>query len=278
MTPVDTPPNGRRAPRQVPSQPTMGDRLSIQIEVIKALMVRFILAKYGRGNLGFFWMIVEPIFLLTGVIIIWTVLHPSGGHGVNVAAFVISGYVPLTLWRHLSSSVRVMSFNYGLLYHRRITVFDIMIARTLAEIAAVGAAGGLVYFLLLSVGAVPWIEYPPLVLAGWLLMCWFGFGASCLVAGLSEKSEVLQNLIQPAQYLLMPISGCFFMVSWVPKPMQDLVLYVPLIHIYEIFRAGIFGRQVETHYSFSYIIIWSIGLTAVGMWSLFSSRRTLGSS
>lgn len=269
MTACDTP----RRPH-VP-EPTLATRLKIQIDVICALMIRYIVAKYGRGNLGFLWMIVEPIFLLSGVIMIWTFLHPSGAHGASVAAFVISGYVPLTLWRHLSSSVRVMSMNYGLLYHRRITVFDIIVARTLTEIAGVGAAGLIVYFMLLSVGVVPWVKYPPLVLAGWLLMCWFGFGVSCLVAGLSEKSEVLENLIQPAQYLIMPISGCFFMVAWLPKAAQEYALFVPLIHIYEIFRAGIFGESFETHYSFSYIIVWSSIVTALGIISMLSSRRSL---
>lgn len=262
-------------PRRRLAEQSIRNRMAIQSEVIRALMIRVIVAKYGRGNLGFLWMLVEPIFLLTGVLLIWTFLHPTGAHGISVAAFVISGYVPLTLWRHLSSSVRLMSSNYGVLYHRRITVLDIMIARTLTEIAAVGGAGAVVYFLLFTVGAVPWVGDPALVLAGWLLMCWFGFGVSCLVAGLSEKSEILQNLIQPVQYLLMPISGCFFMVSWLPRSAQELALYVPLIHIYEIFRAGMFGRHVETHYSFSYIIIWSIFISALGMWSYFSSRSTL---
>ncbi|GAU82911.1 capsular polysaccharide ABC transporter permease protein KpsM [Bosea sp. BIWAKO-01] len=254
----------------------MATRLKIQIDVISALMIRNIVAKYGRGSLGFLWLIVEPIFLLSGVIVIWTFLHPSGAHGVSVAAFVISGYLPLTLWRHLSGAVRVMSMGYGLLYHRRITVFDIILARTLTEIAGVSTAGLVVFFMLLSVGVVPWVEDPPLVLAGWLMMCWFGFGASCLVAGLSEKSEVLENLIQPTQYLIMPISGCFFMVSWLPKSVQDYALLVPLVHIYEMFRAGFFGETVETRYSTAYVVIWSIALTGLGIWAMASSRKLLG--
>jgi capsular polysaccharide transport system permease protein len=219
-------------------------------------------------------MIVEPIFLLSGVIVIWTYLH-GGAHGVPVAAFVISGYVPLTLWRHLSNSVRVMSMSYGLLYHRRITVFDVIIARSLTEIAAVSTAGLLVYFLLLSVGVVSWVEDPPLVLAGWLLMCWFSFGISCIVAGLSEKSEVLVNLIAPTQYLLLPISGCFFMVAWIPASLHPYILAVPLVHPYEIIRAGFFGSTVETYYSFPYIITWSAISVPLGIWSMSSSRKTL---
>ncbi|HEV7324991.1 MAG TPA: ABC transporter permease [Bosea sp. (in: a-proteobacteria)] len=265
------PPRRTRLP-----EPTLSTRLVNQIGVIKALMIRNIVAKYGRGNLGFLWLIVEPIFLLGGVIVIWTLLHPNGAHGISLTAFVMSGYLPLTLWRHLSNSVRVMSGSYGLLYHRRITVFDIIISRTLTEIAGVAAAGVIVYFMLLSLDFISPIEDASFVLLGWLMMCWFGFGVSCLVAGLSEKSEVLENLIQPTQYLMMPISGCFFMVTWLPKSVQDYALAVPLVHIYEIFRAGFFGRAVETHYSIAYVVVWSIGMTALGIWAMASSRKRLG--
>jgi len=264
------PPRRARLP-----EPTLSTRLVNQISVIKALMIRNIVAKYGRGNLGFLWLIVEPMFLVGGVVVLWTFLHPTGAHGVSVAAFVISGYMPLTLWRHLSNSVRVMSSNYSLLYHRRISVFDILIARTVTEIAGVGAAGLVVYFMLLSVGLVAWIDDLSLVLAGWLMMSWLGFSMTCIVAGLSEKSEVLENLIQPTQYLLLPLSGAFFMVSWLPKSVQERALAIPLVHIYEMFRAGFFGHTVETHYSIGYVAIWATVLNALGIWAVASSRKTL---
>ncbi len=256
-------------------EPTLSIRLVNQARVIEALMIRNIVAKYGRGNLGFLWLIVEPMFLVGGVIVLWTFLHPTGAHGVSVAAFVISGYMPLTLWRHLSNAIRVMSGNYSLLYHRRISVFDILVARTVTEIAGVSAAGLVVYLMLLSAGIVDWIDDPSLVLAGWLMMSWLGFGVTCIIAGLSEKSEVLENLIQPTQYLILPLSGAFFMVSWLPKSAQDYALAVPLVHIYEMFRAGFFGRTVETHYSIGYAAIWATGLTALGIWAVQSSRKTL---
>jgi capsular polysaccharide transport system permease protein len=250
-------------------------RIANQFRVVRALMIRNIMAKYGRGNLGFLWLVVEPMFLVSGVIVLWSYTHGDGAHGIPVAAFVVSGYMPLTLWRHLSNAVRVMSMNYGLLYHRRITVFDIVIARALTEVIGVSAAGLVVYFLLLSVGLVDWIAEPSLVLLGWVLMIWFSFGAGCIVTGISEKSEVLENLIQPIQYLLIPLSGCFYMVSWLPKAVQDYIVLVPLVNIYELFRHGFFGDAVVVHYSISYIILFCVVLTALGFWSIASSRKKL---
>ncbi len=238
-------------------------------------MIRNIMAKYGRGNLGFLWLVVEPMFLVGGVIMLWSYTHSEGAHGIPVAAFVVSGYMPLTLWRHLSNAVRVMSMNSGMLYHRRITIFDIIVARALTEVIGVSAAGLVVYFLLLSVGLVDWIAEPSLVLLGWVLMIWLSFGVGCIVTGLSEKSEVLENLIQPTQYLLIPLSGCFYMVSWLPKQAQEYIVLVPLVNVYELFRHGFFGQTVSVHYSVSYIIFSSVILTALGLWSVTSSRKKL---
>lgn len=275
MRPIPPPSSGASPRRPSLPEPTLATRMAIQIQVIIALMVRNIMGRYGRGNLGFLWLVIEPMFLVGGIILLWTFLYPTGKHGVSVAAFVISGYLPLTLWRHLIGTVRLMSGNFGLLYHRRMTVFDVIVARSLTEIAGVSAAGLVVFFLLLSVGAIDWIEDAALVLAGWLMMCWLGFGMGCIIAGLSEKSEVIENLIQPTQYLLLPVSGVFFMVSWLPKTAQDYVLLIPLAHVYEMFRAGFLGRAVETHYSVAYVSVWATLLTALGIWSMISSRKRL---
>ncbi|SDG72863.1 ABC transporter permease [Bosea robiniae] len=274
MQPPPPETSGRSSRSPVSVEPRLVTRLSIQFQVIAALIVRNVMARYGRGNLGFLWLVVEPIFLVSGVMAVWTLLHRSG-HGVPIAAFVFSSYIPLTLWRHLSTAPRVLSGNFGLLYHRRITVFDIMVARALTDIAGVSSAGLVVYFLLLSVGALDWIADPSLVLTGWLLMCLFGFGVGCVTASLSEKSEVIENLIQPIQYLLLPISGIFFMVSWIPKKYQEYLLWVPMIHIYEIIRAGIFGKKISTHYDINYILLWSVFVIFIGIMGINSSRKKL---
>jgi capsular polysaccharide transport system permease protein len=250
-------------------------RIGIQIRVISALMIRNIVSRYGRGNMGFLWMIIEPMFLVTGVIVMWSVLHADGTHGVPIVTFVLTGYMPLTLWRHTSNYARVMSGNYGLLYHRQISVLDVVIARTLTELVSVTAASVIVYFMLLSAGYITWIAHPSMVLLGWFLMAWFGFANGCLTAGLSEKTEVIENLIQPIQYLILPVSGCFYMVSWLPESVRHLALLVPLPNIYEIFRYGFIGDQMKAYYSIPYVIAWCVVFTFLGVWSMVSARKNL---
>jgi capsular polysaccharide transport system permease protein len=272
---INSPVLRAKPPRATLTQIQSVNRIRVQLRVVQALIIRNIMARYGRENFGYLWIVCEPMVLVGGVVTIWSVVHPNGNHGLPVAAFVLASYVPLTLWRYLSSTPRLLSGNLGLLYHRRITVYDILIARALAEIAGVSAAGIVVYLLLLSTGFADLIAEPSLVLIGLLMMSLFGFGTGCLIAGLSERFPMTEFFVQPVQYFLLPLSGCFYMVSWLPPGVQQYVLAVPLVHIYEMTRAGFYGPSLETHYSVSYVCIWVLVLMASGLWAVSSARSLL---
>ena len=60
-------------------------------------------------------------------------------------------------------------------------------------------------------------------------------------------------------YILIPLSGAFFMVAWLPPAAQEVALLIPFVHGVEMIRAGVFGEFVETHYDVAY----ALGLGAI---------------
>ena len=52
--------------------------LRIQQRVIWALLMREIITRYGRHNIGFMWMFVEPMLFTLGIAALWSF---SGLHG-----------------------------------------------------------------------------------------------------------------------------------------------------------------------------------------------------
>src|SRR5215510_5657944 len=93
---------------------------TIQARNIHALMLRDVATRYGRDNIGFVWVVLEPMILTVGVMIVWSAIA-VGGHkeGVTLVEFVLTGYIPLTLWRHLTNSmVLIFRRSVPLLYHR----------------------------------------------------------------------------------------------------------------------------------------------------------------
>ena len=119
--------------------------IGLQSRVIKALVMREIHTRYGRENIGFLWIIGEPILFCGGVTILWTLIRPAHEHGLPVTAFVITGYVPLTMWRHcVGRAVKAFESNGSLLFHRQVTPLDIITSRCILEVVGTLEAGAIV--------------------------------------------------------------------------------------------------------------------------------------
>lgn len=227
----------------------------IQAQTIHALIIRDMMMRYGRDNIGFLWVILEPMILTVGVMFIWSVMGHEN-HGVKVVEVVLTGYMPLTLWRHLTGSVVGMfRGSVGVLYHRQVTLLDLVIARQTLEVVATTAALLIVYTVLVFSGVVEELRRLDLLLLGWMMMAWIGAVFGTLLACWTERYEVAERFVQPIQYLNIPISGCFFFVDWLPSWAQQAILYHPLVHCYEVFRAGYFGDTMIAHYSLPYFSV-----------------------
>ncbi len=247
--------------------------LKIQARVLGAMIMREMVMRYGRENVGFLWLLLEPMILTCGVMIMWTLLRHEA-HGLIIGAFVLSGYMPLTLWRHVSShAVSCLRQNLPLMYHRQIRLPDALISRALLEIGGITAALVVVYAGVRLMGLVQPYHDLGLLLAGWLFMAWFSFAVGLIFAAASERFEFMEKLIQPMHYLMLPVSGMFFMVAWLPSGAQKLALYVPLVHCFELFRAGMFGDTVKAFYDVDYIFKCCLFTTAVGLYLVDRARH-----
>jgi capsular polysaccharide transport system permease protein len=249
------------------------DDLVRHTNYIRALVIRDLIVRFGRRNLGFVWSIFEPMLLTGGVFVIWSFLRQPVIHGIPVLEFVLTVYMPLTLWRHMTTSmVRVVSNNVGLLYHARLTPIDIVFARLGLEFLSTTAALVAVYLILLATDLTEPVQNWSLVLGAWLLIAWYHGAVGLLIAAASERWPVVDKFIQPAQYLALPLSGVWFMVDWLPTPFQRLILWNPQAHGFEMFRAGYFGEAVVTHYDPVYAATWALILSVVGVAALLRVR------
>jgi capsular polysaccharide transport system permease protein len=227
--------------------------LGVQGRVINALLIRELHTRYGRENIGFLWIIGEPILFCGGVAILWTVMRPAHEHGLPMTAIVITGYVPLTMWRHcLSRAVKAFEANGSLLFHRQVTPLDIIVSRVILELVGTLIAG-----LLVSIGAIllgfmkPPVDYGMLYLGlGYQMM--FGMATALLVATLSEMSELVEKSVAVLSYLAIPFSGAFTMVDWVPPAYRWVLLWSPSVNNVEMIREGQFGHGAHAHYDLVY--------------------------
>lgn len=241
---------------------TLQESWRIQHRVIAALFIREILTRFGRHNIGFLWLFVEPMLFTIGVTLLWTALEATHGSDLPITAFAVSGYSTVLIWRNMPGRcVAAVEPNQALLYHRNVKVLDIFISRIMVE-----AGGATLSFILLTLlfSYLGWMDLPEDVLKvafGWTMLIWFGAALGIFLGALSELSELVEKLWHPIAYFMLPVSGAAYLVDALPQQAQDVVLILPLVHGTEIIREGFFGSKITAHYDMAYFSMINIVLT-----------------
>ena len=248
----------------------------IQRRVISALMIRELVTRFGRENIGFLWLMLEPLLFAGLVGIMWRYLHGPEIHGVSMTAFVASGYIPLTLFRHaVGRSTKVFSVNGSLLYHRQIKILDFIFVRFL--IVVIGAMMAFIFIaaVLIALNQFPVPSDVGSLIWGWFLYCAFTFSLCLVLAPLSELSDVLEKLMPVTIYLSIPFNGTFTMVSWLAPELQGYMLLSPFMSPMELMRHGLFGERVHAIWDVTVPISATIVLTVIGLALCRRIRREL---
>lgn len=166
--------------------------------------------------------------------------------------------------------------NLSLMFHRNVHYLDTIISRCLLETAATGLSFVTIYLLLYL---QPFLDdilmpvYDPFLLAaGWLLTAWLGFGVALTLAGITIIYPVTEWFVGPLMYITLPLTGLFFMISWLPANLAYIISYSPLANCFELFRDGYFGHKVEAQWDVVYVIKCNIVMTALGLLSIRKAR------
>lgn len=247
---------------------------TIQRRVIGALLMREILTRYGRHNIGFLWLFAEPMLFTLGVTTLWSLSKAHRISSIPIVAFAITGYSSVLLWRSMPNRcISAIEPNLALLHHRNVRILDIFLSRILLEV--VGTSISFVTLVLLFWG-IGWLNPPEDVLevvAAWLMLSWFGASLAILLGALSGSSELVEKFWHPAAYILFPLSGAAFLVDGLPVAAQKLALLLPMVHGVEFLREGYFGSAIKSHYNIAYMASWNSLLTLAGLLRLRAISR-----
>lgn len=238
----------------------------VEQRVLYALLMREVMTRFGRHNLGFLWLFVEPMLFTVGVTALWTATKALHGSNLPIVPFAVTGYSSVLLWRNMPARcIGAVDPNRTLLYHRNVKVIDIYLSRLILE---AGGAGTSFLVLTLFFWSIGWMDGPEDVLTiieGWSLLALFGAGLAIFLGSLSEEFEIVEKLWHPASYLLFPLSGAAFLVSSLPASVQQLALKLPMVNGVEMLRQGYFGSAMTAIYDLPYfvcstMIVWILAL------------------
>jgi ABC-type polysaccharide/polyol phosphate export permease len=249
---------------------------AVQRRVIRALFLREVITRYGRHNIGFLWLFVEPMLFTLGVTALWTATGANHGSNLPIVPFAITGYSAVLLWRNMPSRcIGSIQPNLSLMYHRNVKIMDIFLSRLILE--GMGATTSFVV-LTLVFSFIGWVDLPEDILkvvAGWLMLAWFGMALASFLGALSEQSELVDKFWHPFSYLMFPLSGAGFIVDIVPPAYRDFFLWLPMIHGVEYIRDGFFGSKFIAHYDMGYMAIVNLLLTLLALAQIRTAARNV---
>jgi ABC-type polysaccharide/polyol phosphate export permease len=258
----------------VPPVPLLAS-LKTQARVIGALLMREIITRYGRHNIGFMWLFVEPMMFTSGVLIIWTTLglHKTA---LPIIPFTLTGYATILAWRNtIGRCGDAVEPNRALMHHRNVRVIDLFIARITLEITGATMSFMILAIILGTVGFVPIPDNWFKMVSSWILLAWLAAAMALIIGSLSTLSEIVERVWHVASYLFLPISGAFTMVDWMPVQFHTAILWVPSVSCVELLREGLFGSAIRAHYDIPYVVIFNLIATLFGLLTLRYIARSV---
>jgi capsular polysaccharide transport system permease protein len=246
--------------------------LGVQSRVIGAMILRELHTRYGRENVGYLWMILEPMLLATVV----GLFHLAAGHtaygpDIKPMPFAVLGYTTFIVFRGVVSRAEGgVEANAPLLYHRMVTVIDITLARALLEAAGVAVTFVVLMTLLNMLGVAQPPARPLSLIIAWLYMFWFCLGQALIIVSITYENRTVGRLVHPYAYFMTFLSGAFYRVVWLPHWVQDLAAWLPTTSIFELARYGWFQSCDDQFVYYGYLTETCLILTWIG---LVSARR-----
>ena len=257
-----------------PPPPALLSSFRVQLRIIGAIMLRELHTRFGRSNIGYLWLVLEPMILSAGISAFHLFTNVSLPFGFSPGPFYASGYITYIVFRNtVNRAAGVIESNKPLLFHRNVTLLDLTIARVLLDVVATAGAMIVILSIFIICGLSPMPERPWLIFAGLALMCWLSFGVSAMVSGASEFSRLIERFVHPATYLLLPFTGMFYVLDELPPPAARIAALFPFTHISDLVRMGLRSDFNSTYLNLTYVVLFCAITSVLGMIWLKLARR-----
>jgi ABC-2 type transport system permease protein len=213
-------------------------------ELIWALALKDIRVRYKRSVLGFLWALLNPLFMMIILTIVFSTVMHTGTR--NYAVFLICALLPWTFFTQaLTYAVDSMITNSDLLRKVQVDKSVFPVAAVLSNV--VNFVFSLVTMvLILLVLRFPfhwtWIYLPIPFLALILFALGCGFFLAMANVFLRDVSQTLQLLLAAWFY----VSPIIYNLDFVPERFRFYFRFNPMVYILDGFRVAIYYGQLPS--------------------------------
>jgi capsular polysaccharide transport system permease protein len=245
----------------------------VQVLVIRALLRREAVTRFGKYRLGFIWMLLEP---LLGVIVLGIIFGSFIARSVPEIPypfFLLNGMLMLKLLTGpMNAGINAIGANRGLLVYPSVRPLDPFLARFLFELFTTLFS----FAVFCGVGAWMGMEFSmaylqllaACFLLTWLLGCGLGLIFGVAAAYFNEAEKIVSVLQRP----LLFVSAVMFPTHALPESAQNILHYNPLVHTIELSRKALFPYYHAGDVNLLYPTIMAVVFFSIGI-VLFRNHR-----
>jgi len=243
------------------------DGIMTQVRVIKALILREILTRFGDRQLGYVWVMVEPLIQVAIFVGLRTLLGLENVRDVHVVPFLVTGIIPFYYFRHVVAKVmRAVHSNRGLLVFAQIRFVDLFYARFLLETATY-----ITIFMLAAIVTDAYIVDLQInnisaSILSFLMLGYCGFAFGVFAAAIIPVFDAFQSYVNIALRILYFVSGILFAMTSIPQEYHALIAWNPVVHGIELFRYNFLEgfHPIETFMNGTYVLTLSTIVMLLG--------------
>jgi capsular polysaccharide transport system permease protein len=213
----------------------------LQIRIVLALQDRDLLEKSGKGVMGAFGVMLEPLILIATLLFFRLALRLKGIDLVNPVIWMSIGVCLFKLFLDVGlKSLSGVKKSQDVFFYRRIRPLDTILA---SAMVATRIYGTVLTLIILLVWAFTWqvkFDNPgeAVLVVLFTVLLALGVGVSALVIG--HRLPWFKLAVRfGLKRLLLWTSGVFYAVYLLPGPARPFVTWNPLLHSVELFRHSI---------------------------------------
>ena len=229
-------------------------------------MLREMSTRYGRTPGGYLWAVLEPLGAIMVLSLAFSLMLRTPALGNSFILFYASGFLPFSLYQSVSSmTANALGFSKPLLAYPSVTWLDAVLARFFLNTLTTAVVS---YLLLAGILIVTHnrtvLDIVPMVGAMGLAAL-LGLGVGTLNSVLMGLFPTWQSIWSIATRPLFIASGIIFNYENMPRNVQQILWYNPLIHIVDLMRTGVYPSFRAEHFSLPYVLACSLIPLAMGL-------------
>lgn len=245
-------------------------------DLLWAFTYRDLKIRYAQTALGYLWSVIQPLFGLLAVFIVFFRLAGLDSGEIPYLLFALSG---LVFWNYFNY---VLTQSAASIIHMQAMVKKIYFPRLSIPIskAIVGSVDLLVALLILAI-VMQIYRFPiyavgsfPLIL---ILTAMAALGGGMIVSALSIRFRDLQQILPFLTQILFFITPVAYPSDLLQKAVGSDWLWVaylnPMVGILELFRLFLFGQPLSQWASLSMVV--SVLLFLVGIWLFIRTDKKM---